>query len=439
MSDGGAQHITFGPFFNSVGVLLPNIKIYHYEAGTTNATDMWSDEDKATPVAQPFVGDTSGIARIFGDNIYKIVIHDENDNLLYTWDTVYISRDVDGVVRNGTSFPSVISNNDWQMAVKKDGSDNFSELGISDGSSFVVMVKMNAAGDTHIFADIAADNITQNGNAVLDITDLLDEDDMASNSDTKGVTQQSLVSYVGSYSNTGIRDIVRNLVVVTNVGNPTYQVDINADEVATQDGAGGFKILSSVNLTVDITVTEANGLDTGSEATDAWYYIWVIAKADGTTAGLLSISSTAPTMPATYTFKALVGAVRNTSGDFVAFAQEDNKVDYNVNQTIKSGSFSTSAWTAQSVAIFAPLTAKRIRTIGGSASVSGAEAVGISPRSDGHSGAYFLTVAATSGITFGEVLPTGEVFSPLNIRYEDTIYYYVTNANASLSMIGWEY
>ena len=158
MSDGGAQHITFGPFFDSAGALLPSIKVYHYAAGTTNSADMWSDENKVTPVAQPFVGDTGGIARLFGDNIYKIVIHDENDNLIedYTWDNVHISRDVEGVVRNGTSFPSVIPNNTWQMAVKKDGSGNFSELGVSDGSSFIVLVKMNAAGDTHIFDNILA-------------------------------------------------------------------------------------------------------------------------------------------------------------------------------------------------------------------------------------------------------------------------------------------
>ena len=158
MSDGGAQHITFGPFFDSAGVLLPSIKIYHYAAGTTNDANMWSDENKATPVAQPFIGDTSGVARLFGDNIYKIVIHDENDNLIedYTWDNVHISRDVEGVVRNGTSFPSVIPNNTWQMAVKKDGSGKFSELGVSDGTSFIVLVKMNAAGDTHIFDNILA-------------------------------------------------------------------------------------------------------------------------------------------------------------------------------------------------------------------------------------------------------------------------------------------
>ena len=64
MSDGGAQHIVFGPYFDSAGVIYPNIKVYHYDAGTTDDADMWSDENKATTVAQPFIGDTGGIVAI---------------------------------------------------------------------------------------------------------------------------------------------------------------------------------------------------------------------------------------------------------------------------------------------------------------------------------------------------------------------------------------
>jgi len=435
MSDGGAQHITFGPFFDSSGTILPNIKVYHYDAGTTSNADMWSDEDKSTTVAQPFIGDTGGIARLFGDKIYKIVIHDENDNLLHTWDNIQISRDVEGNLRNGTSFPGVNANNTWQLAVKRDGSGNFSQLGISDGTSFVILIEKNAGGTSDIFADISADDITQNGNNVLDITDMLDEDDMASNSNVHTVTQQSLVAYVGSYSNTGIRDIARNLVIITNTSNPTYQVDIDADEIATQDGSGGFQILSSINLTVDITVSGANGLDTGSEAANAWYYLWVIAKADGTTAGLLSTSSTAPTMPATYTFKALVGAVRNTSGDFLPFEQEDNKIYYDANQLIKDGSFAISAWTAQSITAFAPPNAKRVSFVLGTL----ASSFGLSPRSDGHSGEYFRFQDSGGGVTFGIFPTTWDNWSSCKLRYEDNVYYYVINAGSSLLITGWEY
>ena len=52
-----------------------------------------------------------------------------------------------------------------------------------------------------------------------------------------------------------------------------------------------------------------NTLDTGSIAIDTWYYIWAISN--GSTDGTLaSTSSTAPTMPSGYTFKARIGAVQ---------------------------------------------------------------------------------------------------------------------------------
>lgn len=83
------------------------------------------------------------------------------------------------------------------------------------------------------------------------------------------------------------------------------------------------------NLTADITASGANGLDTGAEASGTWYNIFVIAKVDGTVASLLSTSSTAPTLPSGYTFKRLIGAVRNDgSSDFLDFNQFGTFVKY---------------------------------------------------------------------------------------------------------------
>lgn len=98
-------------------------------------------------------------------------------------------------------------------------------------------------------------------------------------------------------------------------------VDIDANAVLLRDTNDYVYKASSVNLTVNITASGANGLDTGLEATSTWYYLWVIYN--GTTvAGLLSTSSTAPTMPSGYTYKGLVGAVYNDSGgNFVSFKQ----------------------------------------------------------------------------------------------------------------------
>ncbi|MBI4548091.1 MAG: hypothetical protein HY707_08930 [Ignavibacteriae bacterium] len=102
-------------------------------------------------------------------------------------------------------------------------------------------------------------------------------------------------------------------------------VDIDARYLTLFDEATGFgKVLSTIDLTVNMSTAGANGLDTGAEVADRWYYLWVIYNG-ATTAGLLSASSSAPTLPAGYTFKKLVGAVRNKpDGKFLRFYQRNN-------------------------------------------------------------------------------------------------------------------
>lgn len=113
---------------------------------------------------------------------------------------------------------------------------------------------------------------------------------------------------------TSLRDSARNLLVVKS---SVSEVDVTADEVFLQNSIGLSLHIADLDLTgadsIDITVAGAGGLDTGSEASSTWYYIWAINNGS-TTKGLLSLSGTAPTLPGGYTFKALVGRVFNDSG-----------------------------------------------------------------------------------------------------------------------------
>jgi len=125
----------------------------------------------------------------------------------------------------------------------------------------------------------------------------------------------------------------RNIAGRTNSAAPNSKIDITADELIVKDSTGAAQALASVSVTVDITASGANGLDTGAEASSTWYYGWVIAKADGTTAGLLSASSSAPTMPSGYTYKALVSALyNNVSSNFNAYRQFGRRVFYEARQ-----------------------------------------------------------------------------------------------------------
>jgi len=120
------------------------------------------------------------------------------------------------------------------------------------------------------------------------------------------------------------RSVLRDLRVSCD---SATQVTIRQGAVVGSDDGAVVMELSS-DVTVDITTSGVNGLDTGSEAVSTWYYVYLIwNESNGQIDGLLSASSTSPAMPSGYTKKRLVSAVRNnSSGNFMAFVQQGNKI-----------------------------------------------------------------------------------------------------------------
>lgn len=126
-----------------------------------------------------------------------------------------------------------------------------------------------------------------------------------------------------------------NISARTNSVSSNTKFDMNADTLVLKDTNGGAMVLNTVAVTVDMSVVGANGIDAGAQASSTWYYGWVIAKPDGTKAGLASLSSSAPTMPSGYTFKALVTAVRSDgSTHFTKFRQVGNEVYFEGAQAV---------------------------------------------------------------------------------------------------------
>jgi hypothetical protein len=93
-------------------------------------------------------------------------------------------------------------------------------------------------------------------------------------------------------------------------GTPEQELKIPDGACRNDDDDGN--IISDSELTIDITASGANGLDTGSEAASTWYYVWIIYNpTTDTVAGLFSLSSTSPTLPSGYTKKRRVGSIYN--------------------------------------------------------------------------------------------------------------------------------
>ena len=161
-----------------------------------------------------------------------------------------------------------------------------------------------------------------------------------------------------------LRENHRNLRIGVNHPTGTTEptdvtVDVTADYI-TVEGVG----LSSINLTCDLSTSGAGGLDTGSIANSTWYYLYLIASSRAEIYALLaSASATAPTMPAGYHLKRLIGAIRtNGSAKLYRFYFiEDGWFIFNEDLTASpfySAIAATTTWTT--VAQFFPVGAQRV-------------------------------------------------------------------------------
>ncbi|MBF0639775.1 phage tail protein [Pseudomonas protegens] len=146
-------------------------------------------------------------------------------------------------------------------------------------------------------------------------------------------------------------------------------VKFTADELCVKNALGQQLVLKDVSITLSTVAFGPGGLDTGPVANNTWYSVWVIWNGSNR-AGLLSLSATAPLMPAGYTHKARVGWVRTDDGAKypLSFIQSGPHVQYKVaaGSNVQSmplaasgsaGSPTAPTWVAVSVSAFVPPTA----------------------------------------------------------------------------------
>lgn len=108
---------------------------------------------------------------------------------------------------------------------------------------------------------------------------------------------------------------------LTYANNGTDNLDIAAGGCMDATGVYWIKVaaLTKQSNVAWAVGNNAGGLDTGAVG-NSDYYIWAIARSDtGVTDILYSLSSTAPTMPASYDYKRLIGWFKRSGGAVVAF------------------------------------------------------------------------------------------------------------------------
>lgn len=214
-------------------------------------------------------------------------------------------------------------------------------------------------------------------------------------------------------------------------------VDIDARALLLKTVAGAAIRVEDVDLTVDITMSGANGLDTGVEAVSTWYHVWVIS--DGSTvAGLLSTSATIPTLPGGYVYRGYAGAVYNDAGgDFVAFFQRGAFVGQAVQKAIDNGTSPTFA--AVSLSAYVPTTANLVQVKLQIEASSGTAVTTVVVASEGSGTAplYEYLSANTVGSPNITIGTQGQIV----LSTLQQIKYHVVglNAQADIFVLGWIY
>lgn len=103
----------------------------------------------------------------------------------------------------------------------------------------------------------------------------------------------------------------RGLVVTNNGAVPSTKIDITANQLLSVTTGGTPDFKTGVSVTIDLTTTGANGMDTGARPTSGWVYAYLISTGS-VVAGLASATSPTaggPTMPGGYSYAFYAGAM----------------------------------------------------------------------------------------------------------------------------------
>ncbi|MDG9784626.1 hypothetical protein [Metapseudomonas otitidis] len=240
-----------------------------------------------------------------------------------------------------------------------------------------------------------------------------------------------------------VQGVCRNLTASAAGTNAT--VLVGADEIALESTANQYLTVRNVSLSINTAATGANGLDTGSLTGSTWYSLWIISNGS-TTAGLISLSATSPTMPSGYTYRALVGYIRtdNTANKYpLAFTQAGqwvwprvtagtNVASLPVIANGTAGNALTPSWVAIGLTGFVPPNAVEVSIV---ARVPSASRLIVAPNT-----AYGSVQSATNPphVILNSASGTGDTGVKANIQLESTsIYWAADNPGGQIVISGW--
>ena len=132
----------FQNFRKADGTPYSGVRLFHYVAGgTTTNKDVFSDAPMTSTAAQPFVGDTNGWIKVYGDGEYRFLVKSsvaDGDLTLFDLDPIKLTAK-SATLRGenqAASYPAATAGNRGQFFAKTTAG-NVVEVGINkDGSGF---------------------------------------------------------------------------------------------------------------------------------------------------------------------------------------------------------------------------------------------------------------------------------------------------------------
>ncbi len=427
-------------FFDANGAPLVGGTLETFLAGTSTPKTTYTSNTGGT--AQGVVMTlnslglpTNGNVWIQGGIALKFRLKDASGTILYTWDNVLGIGDTTAVVDEYVQYsaaPTYIGANSFSVA--GDQTNTF-QVGRrirstnSGGTSYGTVA-------TSTFAATVTTVVLTNTSGTLD---------SGLSAVYYGILAPTNSSIPANYAQATVIGAAKNLRSSAN--GTSANISITADDLVVETTGNVYLTLRTVSLTLVCSGSGANGLDTGALAASTIYHKWVIYNpATATTAALLSLSSTAPTMPSGYTYKARVGAI-STDGTankyplgHVSFgADTDYVVKAGTNVTNRfglvagvQGNPATPTWVAVSLTAYVPSTACRVR---GNAGCGGGANVTMSVAPNDQYG-------AASGTSNPPPLAMNTTNTGMSLPYDfaiesTNIYYNCNNANGYLLLGGW--
>jgi hypothetical protein len=304
-------------FLDANGDPLAAGTVTFYIPGTTTPKDTWQNAAQSILNSNPVTLDAAGRAIIYGSGAYRQVVKDQFGNLIWDQDTaepnqgaVSFGGTSGGTANAQTLSAAQFSGIDGQIISFVAGVTNTGATTISvGGSSPIPVLKNSPAGPVAL----AAGDIIQGNSYFVQYSTAL--------------SAFQLLLSVAPAIPTGpfLRGYVWGNTLSNNVTDVVNDIDIAAGGAASDGATPVLMTLSSVltkRADAGWAVGSGNGwLDTGSIANGS-YFVFIIQRSDtGVVDSLLSLSPTAPTMPANYDRKRRIGAIVRAAGAIVLFTQ----------------------------------------------------------------------------------------------------------------------